>query len=141
MSFSVIDSFIKVAHKFLQVVQHENQLMDEGNLTDGTDLVRQKQKIADQYALLAEKLPESFDREKITQLQKEELKSVVNELAEKLQENENRLSISLASNERMLDLIVGSYKKKGTSNCYYNKAGYFRRQSATISMVSLDTKL
>ena len=141
MSFSVIDSFIKVAHTFLQVLQHENELIEAGNLEEVADLVRQKQKIANQYALLTEKLPESFDQEKITELQKEELKSVVNQLAEKLQENESQLNVSLVSNERMLDVIVRSYKKKGTPNCYYTKAGYFRRQSATVSMVSLDTNL
>lgn len=141
MSFSVIDSFIKVANKFLHILMRENELLDNDNWGQVGDLVRQKQEVAHQYELLSQRLSENLMKLEIDDCQKEELVNVVNELAEKLQENESKLSITLAAQERILNLIVHSHKKRGTTNCYYTKAGFFRRNPLTVSMMSIDTKL
>lgn len=141
MNFSIIDSFMKIAHKFLYVLMRENELLDNDQWEQVGDLVRQKQEIAHQYEVLSQRLSESLEGLEIADPQKEELVSIINELAEKLQENESKLSIALAAQERVLNLIVHSHKKKGMPNCYYTKAGFFRRNSLTISMMSIDTKL
>lgn len=141
MSLNIIDSFMKVAHKFLQVLMRENDLLDSDNWEQVGDLVRQKQEIAHQYELLSQRLPVSLEWSEIADPQKEELVNIVNELADKLQENESKLSITLAAQERVLNLIVHSHKKKGTLNCYYTKAGSFRRNLLTVSMMSVDAKL
>ncbi|WP_032112691.1 flagellar export chaperone FlgN [Candidatus Paracaedibacter symbiosus] len=137
----LVDSFIKVANKFLEVLAHENEMLEQQDLGDVSDLVQQKQMVAGQYELLAEKLLLAFPGEEIVEPQREELQTVVHALSERLKENEQMLTIALKSNEKILDVIVRSFKKKGTPNCYYTKAGNFRRNQTTISMISLDTKL
>lgn len=141
MQPTIIDSFIKVSQKFLEVIIQENDLLAQQNLREVSDLVQQKQKVADQYTLLAEELLRLFPVMKIDEEQHKELHAIVCDLGDKLIDNERMLSITLKSNEKILDVIVGSVKKKGAPNCYYTKAGFFRRNSTTISMMSLDTKL
>lgn len=141
MQLTIVDSFIKVSQKFLEVLFHENDLLDQQNLSQVSDLVQQKQKVADQYISLAEELVRLFPILEIDEGQKEELHAIVHELGLKLIENERMLSITLKSNEKILDTIVRSVKKNGAPNCYYTKAGFFRRNQSTISMMSIDTKL
>lgn len=141
MQPTIIDSFIKVSQKFLEVLAYENDLLDQQNLGQVSDLVQQKQKVADQYTLLAEELTGAFPTLEIDEEQKQELHDIIHELGLKLIENERMLSITLKSNEKILDVIVRSIKKNGAPNCYYTKAGFFRRNSSTISTMSVDTKL
>ena len=141
MQLTIVDSFITVSQKFLEVLIRENDLLDQQNLREVSDLVQQKQKVAEQYTLLAEELICVFPTIEVDEEKKEELCTIVHELGLKLIENERMLSITLKSNEKILDTIVRSVKKNGTPNCYYTKAGFFRRNQSTISMMSLDTKL
>lgn len=138
---TIVDSFLKVSQKFLEILTQENELLTEQNLHEVADLVQQKQRVADQYVLLIEEITAALPTIEIASEQKKELHAIVCNLGEKLVENERMLSITLKSNEKILDIILRSAKKKGAPNCYYTKAGFFRRNGTTISMMSLDTKL
>lgn len=141
MQPTIVDSFIRVSQKFLEVLSEENSLLDQQNLKEVSDLVQQKQKVANQYTLLAEELTHAFPTLEIEANKKEELSTIAQELSQKLADNERMLSITLNSNKKILDTILRSVKKNGAPNCYYTKAGFFRRNQSTISMMSLDTKL
>lgn len=138
---NVVDSFIKVATKFLEVLTLENTLLEKQDLSEVSDLIQQKQKVAGQYEVLAGKLLAFLANEEVEILIREELQATVQELNETLRQNEQMLAITLKSNEKILNVIIRSFKKNGTPNCYYNKAGNFRRNQSTTSMISLDTKL
>lgn len=136
-----IESLLKVGCKLLEVLDHENELLESTGLQGIEDLVSQKQKIVQQYEQLLHSLLDSLKKQQITEQHKQELLQMINQMTEKMQENDSKLTITLVSLEKVLDVIVKSYKKKGPPNCYYTKTGFFRRQPTTVSMGSLDAKL
>lgn len=136
-----MESLLRVGRKLLEVLDHESELLESAGLEGIEDLVSQKQKIVQQYEHLLQGLPDRLKSQEINEQHKQELRHMINQMTEKMQENDSKLTITLGSLEKVLDVIVRSYKKKGPPNCYYTKTGFFRRQPTTVSMGSLDAKL
>lgn len=140
MTINTLDSLTKVSRKFLEIIEQENELLEENQLAEVSELLSQKRALASEYETQVYKFLNSPQKDGISEEDKAVLLKLVEELKEKIQCNEQSLLIALKANKKFLDVVVKSAKKSGVPNCYYTKRGFFRKNPNNISMMSLDTR-
>lgn len=140
MTFNKFDSFTKVAEKFLEIISQENELLEINQLDEVSELLLQKRALAAEYETQLNKAMQAFQSGEVSHEEKTNLITLMSEVREMLQINEHNLLVNLKANEKFLEIIVRSAKKRSTPNCYYTKTGFFRKSPNNISMMSVDTK-